>query len=139
MQYAHSLKEQRKYLDAELYYRQALALGAPADDVLRHLEFVAREIGSASLVAAVADVISFWERDDVASAAALDFPLTVSDVKDLYELLHNRADLGIAEVCEAMRHCPVRWMLVKRLVGSGSFPTVHRDLLRVIRETCGQA
>jgi tetratricopeptide (TPR) repeat protein len=45
VQYAHCLKEQCKFADAEIYYRVALALRAPQRDVREHLAFVASRQG----------------------------------------------------------------------------------------------
>jgi tetratricopeptide (TPR) repeat protein len=46
MQFGHCLKEMGLLVEAELSYRDAIALGAPAPDALEHLGFVAMRDGS---------------------------------------------------------------------------------------------
>lgn len=46
IQFAHAVKEQQHYVLAEVWYRSAVALGAPAEMVDQHLAFVARLNGS---------------------------------------------------------------------------------------------
>ena len=56
IQYAHAIKEQGRFAHAEIWYRSAVALAAPADAVDEHLAFVCHSSGVAYQSRSVPDL-----------------------------------------------------------------------------------
>ena len=98
VQYAHCLKEQGKFVAAEIYYRSARALGAPWSDVYEHLTFVAARQG----YLAVSDPASGanWTAD---SALFLDGPPTKADVDLGYLALTEGKSIDEKKVLQLLR------------------------------------
>ncbi len=103
------LKELGCYMDAELCYRDALALGAPPSDVMQHLAFTADRGGCSSAVYDE-EVIEALEHDEVidgVGSAAFALRLVVSDdVTAMYGLCFEEADVSAAIRLAAMRRTP---------------------------------
>src|SRR5439155_15542460 len=83
VQYAHSLKEQGQFAEAECQYRSALALGAPLSDVDQHLMFVAMQQGFPANFAGDSNAA-------LAGEDPLDAPATKADVELVACLLLGR-------------------------------------------------
>lgn len=98
VQYAHCLKEQGKFVAAEIYYRSARALGAPLSDVYEHLVFVAARQGY--LAACDATQGASWA---TGSAAFLDGPPTKADVDLAYLLLSEQQSVDENQVLQLLR------------------------------------
>jgi tetratricopeptide (TPR) repeat protein len=124
-QYGHCLKEQGKFAEAEAVYRSALALGAPADDLGRHIAAAAaaREADPA-LPAAAPD-----------AAAPADLPPTLDEVALLLALLLQRGPASAEETLDLLRDCPTRADVALALVARPDFPRANADLLALLAET----
>jgi hypothetical protein len=60
VQYAHCIKEQGKYFEAEQHYRDAFGLGEVSSDLLQHLRFVTAKTGRSVKESTVAEIANFW-------------------------------------------------------------------------------
>lgn len=106
IQFAHTVKEQEMFDQAEIWYRSAVALGAPADMVDQHLAFVARLNG--------AD----FEREglprlDVAPMLA---PPTIHDIGVLGKLLRLPGLTGCEVVLQLLRTAPNNRAVLLRML-----------------------
>ncbi|WP_131113311.1 hypothetical protein [Lichenihabitans psoromatis] len=132
VQYAHALKDQEKYLDAELFYRQSLPLGESLDAVQEHLAYVAHQTGHHIDFSVIDRVTHFWFKH---SPAALDTPLRVVDVRSLVEVLLNRTNVDHWLILDAMRRFASRGDYARSLITQRDFTINNRDLLKLIAET----
>jgi hypothetical protein len=125
VQYAHCLKEQQKFAEAEIHYRSALALGAPPADVTEHLEFVAMRQGYSETGAGNA----LTARQG--NGGMMDAPPTRQDVDLAYTLLTGEAPYT-ADLLDILRtQKSVRDVFVW-VIGQSDFLAHNRDLLRLI-------
>ncbi len=121
VQYAHCLKEQGHFVEAECHYRSALALGAARLDVDEHLSFVATQQGFP---------VSFagdWE-EALADGDPLDAPLTKADVELVVFLLLGR-ESALTEIVQLMRRHRSLRSLITAIVEEGSFVSANARLL----------
>src|SRR5208282_2793244 len=110
VQYAHCLKEQGNFAAAEIYYRLAIAFGAPLRDVREHLEFTASRQGYHEASEGVAYTAAMVEADTPidhpAVKANLDFVRSVrrqQNSDDDSDILHTlRIRNTFAEVAPPM-------------------------------------
>jgi tetratricopeptide (TPR) repeat protein len=98
VQYAHCLKEQGKFVAAEIYYRSARALGAPLKDVHEHLAFVASRQGYQEASDAVSG--AGWITEPV---SFMDGPPAKADVDLAYLLLLERKPVNDHQVLQVLR------------------------------------
>jgi tetratricopeptide (TPR) repeat protein len=121
VQYAHCLKEQGQFAEAECHYRSALALGARRSDVDEHLIFVATRQGYPANFAGDSEAPSV-------DGDPLDEPPTKADVELVVFLLLDR-EPALAEIVQLMRsHRSLRSLIVA-IVGESSFVSVNARLL----------
>lgn len=121
-QYAHCLKEQGKWAEAEAHYRSALALGGPAADLHRHI----------SACAQARDEPPSLPMPVPQAADPIDLPPTLNDVLDLLALLLHRAPTGPAESLSLLRDCPRRRDVVLALVAQAAFTRANPDLMTLL-------
>lgn len=126
VQYGHALKEQAKLVDAEVAYRSARALGAPAADVDEHLLHVQGMLGYAAPPPPVAVVAP--------AAHPLDRPPTRTDIETLFALLLHRPPEGMAEILELLRRHHSCREVALDLVRRDAFRPANRELLILLAE-----
>ena len=122
VQFAHVVKEQQLYVRAEIWYRSAVALGAPADMVDQHLAFVAR-LNGAVFVRNAMPVL------DVAPMAA---PPTVHDIRVLGALLRVP---GLADedlLLHLMRTAPDNRAVLMHMLDMPGFVQSNRAFLSIL-------
>lgn len=123
IQYAHAIKEQGNFPRAEAYYRSAVALGAPADMVDEHLQFVAHRSGSSFVRGAAADL-------DVAPLLA---PPTMHDIGVMIELCGVRRHLDEEAALALLREEPDNRSVLVKLFALPEFARANRAFLDVLR------
>jgi tetratricopeptide (TPR) repeat protein len=129
VQYAHCLKEQGQFAEAECHYRSALALGARRSDVDEHLIFVATRQGYPANFAGDSEAPSL-------NGDPLDLSLTKADVEIVVFLLLGR-EPALSEIVQLMRsHRSLRSLIVA-IVKESSFVSANARLLSSAR--CGAA
>jgi tetratricopeptide (TPR) repeat protein len=125
VQFAHCLKEQGQFAEAECHYRSALALGARRSDVDEHLIFVATRQGYPANFAGETGAPSV-------DGDPLDAPPTKADVELVVFLLLER-EPALAEIVQLLRlHRSLRSLIVA-IVEESSFVSANVDLLSSAR------
>jgi len=122
VQYAHMLKEQGKLPDAEYFYRNALALGAPAEETAIHLRAV--YTGDADPL-----VLPVPLRPD---AAVFDLPPLGSELEQIGELFFGHAVDRLADILPVMRRAPTQGAAIEQMLRSIRFANANRDLLELL-------
>jgi tetratricopeptide (TPR) repeat protein len=123
IQYAHMAKEQQSYPLAEIWYRSAVALGAPADMVDQHLVFVARANGTDFVRAGTLDL-------DVAPMQA---PPAMHDIRVLAGLTRVPGLSGEALALDMLRHMPDNRAVLRHMLTMPEFARKNRDLLAIMK------
>ncbi len=126
VQLAHCLKEQRRFAEAEINYRTALALTAPAGDILEHLRFVAGRQGLPGDLLFPAE--QRFVVDDDADLAA---PPTKMDVQLIYFLFLGRSPQQ-EEILEFLRSSASIQAVIQAVVEHGDFIMNNPELLYVV-------
>lgn len=130
LQRSHCLKESENFAEAELGYRDALALGAAFGDVWEHLAFVSARAGWRDRLYPT-DLIEALE----SGAANLRDELVLSDeIRELAQLLFGAAPPGAEWALEQARAAPCLEQLVERLVQDPRFTRANRRLLTHLLE-----
>jgi hypothetical protein len=135
VQAGHCLKEMGRMADAELCYRDAVALGAAAEDVMEHLAFVAWREGQVKPCYPLA--IQSALDDDVVGDAGLGeaaFMLrlaTSHDVRLLLACLLDREDLSDGKVLSLVREAPCLDDLLAWLILDDAFAQVNAPIIRL--------
>ena len=126
VQYGHCLKERGKLEDAEVVYRSALALGAPAEDVKEHIAHVhaAQGCGEAVFPAAPTE-----------GGQPLDLPPCRADVEVLFALLLQRPPRTMSETLAMLRTAATCREVAHRLVRHDEFPAANRDLMVLLAQS----
>jgi tetratricopeptide (TPR) repeat protein len=128
VQYAHCLKEQQKFAEAEIHYRSALALGAASGDVEQHLDFVMARQGCRERAVGTAPTA----RQE--AATLMDASPTREDVDLVFTLLTGQAPADAGEVVEILRTEKTVRDVFARVIRQPSFRAGNRDLLRLIAD-----
>lgn len=136
VQYAHCLKEQGKFIDAECYYRAALALGETSSDLLRHLAFAAERGGNSVASSTINKIIEYWS-DPNGNDSMLSAPPTVDDIEKLYDLILGHRPGGLSEIRQVMNEAATCAEVVMQLCTHRDFAKANRDLLAFLVETHG--
>jgi tetratricopeptide (TPR) repeat protein len=123
-QYAHCLKEQGKFAEAEGVYRSALALGGLAEDLHQHIAAVAAARGAAPALPTTG----------AAAADPLDLPPTREEVLVLFALLLHRSPASHDETLELLRTCPRRRDVALALIRRDEFARANTDLMVLLAE-----
>ncbi len=135
VQAGHCLKEMGRMADAELCYRDAVALGAAAEDVMEHLAFVAWRQGHVR--PCYPPAIQRALDDDVLGDAGLGeaaFKLrlaTSHDARLLLACLLDREDLSDGMVLTLLREAPCLDDLLARLILDDAFAQVNAAIIRL--------
>jgi len=126
VQYAHCLKEQQKFPEAEIYYRSALALGAPARDVEEHVDFVASQQGYHAPVQILLPA-------NTESGTMMDAPPTKDDIDLVSSLLIGwRTDT--AEVLHLLRTRRSVREVFAWVIAEPRFQNHNRELMSLIAD-----
>lgn len=123
-QYAHCLKEQGKWAEAELHYRTALALGGPAGDLHRHIEACAQARGVAPCL----------PPDGTLGSDPIDLPPTLDDIQGLFAMLLHRGPASVEEALDLLRDCRRRRDVALALVAHPDFPRANPDLMTLLAQ-----
>jgi tetratricopeptide (TPR) repeat protein len=121
-QYAHCLKEQGKWVEAEANYRSALALGGPAADLHRHITACALARGAPACLPAEAPQ----------PTDPIDLPPTLRDVTAMQALVLHRPPTGPEETLALLRDCPRRRDVALALVAMPEFTRANPDLMTLV-------
>jgi len=125
VQYAHCLKEQGRFAEAECHYRSALALGARRSEVDEHLIFVATRQGYPANFAGDSEAPSL-------DGDPLDAPPTRADVELVVFLLLGH-EPALAEIVQLMRSHRSLRSVIAAIVEEGSFVSANARLLSTAR------
>jgi tetratricopeptide (TPR) repeat protein len=123
-QYAHCLKEQGKFAEAEGVYRSALALGGAAEDLHEHITAVAAARGAEPALPTA----------DLPVADPLDLRPTRNDVALLFALLLHRSPASHEETLDLLRACPRRRDVAQALIRRDEFARANTDLMVLLAE-----
>jgi len=123
IQLAHVIKEQGLYPRAEVWYRSAVALGAPAEMVDEHLAFVARFNAVAYVRRGVADL-------DVPPLLA---PPTLHDIRLLGRLTRVPGLAGEDLALTLLREARDIRAVLMRLIAMPEFARSNRAFLNILR------
>ena len=127
VQYGHCLKEQGKLADAEVSYRSALALGAPAADLRRHIAHVHAALGAGEA--------GFPSPPPGPPATPLDTPPWRGDIEHLFQLLLHRPPNCRPKPCLSSRVQPSCRGVVAELLAWPEFQRANVELLVMLAET----
>lgn len=122
-QFAHSVKEQRRFVEAEAHYRSALALGAPMGDVDEHIAFAA----------AMRDEPHVRHEPVPPAASPADEAATLEDVF-LIHALFMHGPPGMDRALALLRASATRRGIMLHIVGSGEFLRANGALLTLLCE-----
>jgi len=133
VQYGHCLKEQGKYLDAEINYRTAFALGDVEGDLGEHIAFVAARRNQGVGASTLARVADFWRVG--AQVGPLDTPPIREDIVNAYRVLLGRGPGSSEEIASILSSSPNLRSVLNMLVSRQDFLSANRHLLAYIVET----
>ena len=102
VQLAHMLKEQCRWQEAELNYREALALGAPGSDIIPHLEFSILQDGGIFDEHAISTIAEFWTTTPMENDR-WRYPPTYADLVNLGELIGRSGPMLSADILQILR------------------------------------
>jgi hypothetical protein len=129
VQYAHCMKEMGHWIEAEIGYRDALAHGAPFDDVVEHLEFVFRRLGVRYRSVYPEQVYARLSGAEDAGADSLDGMTDSRDVGRLTTLFWGELVKDPAENVRHLRAAPLLDQFVEHVVGADAFTRNNLSLL----------
>ncbi len=122
IQYAHTIKEQGRFAHAEIWYRSAVALAAPADAVDEHLAFVCRGSRVAYQPRGVPDL----------AVPPLLAPPTWHDIATLARLAQVPHCAGDDQALMLLRSAADNRAVLRDLLGRHDFARANRDFLNVV-------
>lgn len=125
VQYGHCLKETQRFHEAEISYRNALALGAPIIDVWPHLEHSVRSVGGGMRIYPP-EVIEQLERDEARQSDAFT---TSQDLELLGRLFLGEERFDMGWTIRMLRIAPRRSQIVEQLMKDPAFSRANRRLL----------
>jgi tetratricopeptide (TPR) repeat protein len=123
VQYAHTVKEQGLYGQAEAWYRSAVALGAPAAMVDQHLAFVAHRNGVTFARRGLPDL----------GVPPMQAPPTVPDIRLLVELTRVPGFADEALELDMLRTLPDNRAVLLQMLAMPAFARTNRVLLDIVR------
>lgn len=127
VQYGHCLKEAQRFHEAEICYRDALALGASIVDVWPHLEHSVRSVGGGARIYPP-EVIAQLELEE---ARRVDAFTTSQDLSLLGRLFLNEDRFEIGWIIRTLRGAPRRSQIIEQLLKDPAFSRANRRLLAV--------
>ena len=122
IQYAHAIKEQGRFAHAEIWYRSAVALAAPADAVDEHLAFVCHSSGVAYQSHSVPDL----------AVPPLLAPPTWHDIATLARLARVPHCAGDDQALVLLRSAADNRAVLRHLLERHDFARANRDFLSVV-------
>lgn len=122
-QYAHTLKEQGRFSEAEIYYRSALALGGPPDDLIEHIQFVASKDGYDAPIE---------DARHGPVGIGMDAMPTHLDIRNILFLCFGECSHCHPDILPTMRACSTVKEVFTRIVNASRFATVNQQLLYAI-------
>ena len=125
VQYAHMLKEQGKFIDAEANYRSALACGAELEDVVEHIRFVCIQQNIEFFVSSPVGL------DD--QSAGLRRTPNIVDLGTLAFLFLHQSHLSPQDNASLLRRCPTCEDVALELAGDNRFRMASRLFLDVLK------
>ena len=132
VQYAHCLREQNKFIDAEIEYRGAFALGEKTDEIKNYIAISCAGRGGQLSTATLNAINVYWSNPDLRSRR-MDLPTIRQDVIDLYELLLGRKAEPI-EIVDIMNLSASNLDVALHLFRSQEFHAANKRLLTLIAE-----
>jgi len=130
VQLSHCHKEIGDFTEAEVGYRDAVALGAPLADVWPHLDYVVGRSGG-SRRAYPADVFATLEEGGGAASTRARL-VTSQEVRMLAWLLLGLEEPSTAWLLKMMRAAPVREQTAERIVADPAFVQANRSLTALV-------
>lgn len=125
VQLSHCFKENERFQQAEVGYRDALALGAPLTDVWPHLELTVHYSGGGMRIYPP-DLLADLERN----AAGLKNQLSTSDdLRTLAWLFMGAENFDLAWTIRMLRSAPRLTQIVEHLMADPMFSRANRRLL----------
>lgn len=132
VQAAHMLKEIGQYGEAELMYRDAIALGAPAADVIEHLSFVAYRAGGPRQLYAP-DIMTFlgadWIEDGIGHAAFELKLATSEDAAIILQMMYDEPDVSLSIRLAMLRDTPCLDDLMATVIQADRFKAQNGSLI----------
>lgn len=114
-------------VDAEIGYRDALALGAPIDHVWLHLEFVARRNGGG--VRLYSPQVSETVFEPLGGAEVRSKLVTSCEVRALAWLLHGVSSPANPWLLQILRAAPLREQVKQLLIADPAFINANGSLI----------
>lgn len=125
VQHAHMLKEQERFLEAEISYRTACAFGAPASDVVEHFRFVVGRLN----IEEWRFPLRFYKSND----AARQVP-GLPDIQAFARLVWHVGGVGAEDAALLLRRSGTCDELLATMIADARFERANRDWLSVVRE-----
>jgi tetratricopeptide (TPR) repeat protein len=122
IQHAHMCKEQGRFDEAEIGYRDALTLGASTADVAAHLAFVADRQGHSGAPPVVAAAVS----------GPMGETPCVADIEALGYILWREAHLSHHDVLDLLRACATCDAVAARMIADERFPQRNGPFLALM-------
>jgi tetratricopeptide (TPR) repeat protein len=134
VQFAHSLKEQGRQIEAIAQYAFALATGAPLPDVAQHILFCAREAEVPLTLANVERLARAWIHFK-RSSNLWDAPPIESDFIEFAQLLWGNSGLiNAALVTRYFPKCVTRKALFIAFLESPETPRANPQLFKLLQQ-----
>lgn len=125
VQHGHMLKEQQRFVEAEISYRTACAYGAAPHDVVEHWRFVMAQQG----VEEWRFPIRFYKVSDTAGQVP-----GRPDVEALARLVWDVGGVAVVDIADLLRRHSSCDELLAAMVVDSRFEQANRDWLSVVRE-----
>ncbi len=127
VQLSHCLKESGMTVEAEIGYRDAVALGAPIDHIWLHLEFVARRNGGG--VRLYSPHVTETVFEPLGGAEVRSELVTSCEVRALAWLLHGIASPATPWLLQILRAAPLREQVKQLLIADPAFINANGSLI----------
>ena len=134
VQYAHCLKEQEKYVDADVSYRNAFALGDASADLLAHIRMVGERQGAEAPVEVENAIRAYWAERG-APRPLLHCPPTSLDIAFLCGLLFGRRTGGAPEAHKLMYTTTSIEQAFVYFINTPEFLDENKEFITLLAET----
>ncbi len=124
VQLGHMLKEQGRYMAAEIQYRSALALGAVIADVLRHLVFVCERQGQEPGASARPVVLG----------QPMDLAPTTVEIQTLAYLFWRDMSVSDDDMASMLRRCASCEDAAVAMIADPRFKSRNATLIRLLKD-----
>jgi hypothetical protein len=129
VQYAHALKEDRKFPDAAAHYITAFGQGETSAEMIGFIEYTQHQYGGRWSTAARDVIAAYWSNNGPFDPLLV--PLSVHSTDLLVRLFLNRTP-SMLEVADHLSACSSVGELCQRLVSLDDFAKVNLDLLSLV-------